>query len=121
MLMSRGPQTVAELHINCERPHKFADISSVESLLVERVAGGLVAELPRQPGSRENRWMHVFCGEPVIDDLLSVGAASATRTGDVTVGEIAVLTANIAKLEAEAGELWGMVAKLCAELGISAK
>ena len=124
MLMLRGPQTAGELRINCERLHKFADISSVESFLVElaeREEGGLVMELPRQPGSRENRWMHLLCGAPVIDERVHAGAASATPSGDVTVGEITALKANVAKLEAEVSELRAMVVKLCAELGVSAK
>ena len=29
VLMLRGPQTAAELRLNCERLHRFADISSV--------------------------------------------------------------------------------------------
>lgn len=123
MLMLRGPQTAGELRINCERLHKFADISSVESFLAElaeRAAGGLVVELPRQPGSRENRWMHLLCGAPVIDESVSASAASATPAGDVTVGEIAALKANVAKLEAEVSELRTMMDKLCAELGVSA-
>jgi uncharacterized protein len=124
MLMLRGPQTAGELRINCERLHKFADISSVESFLVElseRAAGGLVMELPRQPGSRENRWMHLLCGAPVIDEHVPAGAAFATPSGDVTVGEIAALKANVAKLEAEVSELRKMMGKLCAELGVSAE
>ncbi len=122
--MLRGPQTAGELRINCERLHKFADISSVESFLVElaeRAAGGLVVELPRQPGSRENRWMHLLCGEPVIDEHAPAEAASATSSGDVTVGEIAALKANVAKLEAEMSELRAMMGKLYAELGVSAE
>ena len=124
MLMLRGPQTAGELRINCERLHKFADISSVESFLVElaeRAAGGLVVELPRQPGSRENRWMHLLSGAPVIEERVPASAASATPAGDVTVGEIAALKANVAKLEAEVSELRAMMDKLCAELGVSAK
>jgi hypothetical protein len=35
MLMLRGPQTAAELRLNCERLHRFADISSVEAFLDE--------------------------------------------------------------------------------------
>ncbi|MFZ2542027.1 MAG: YceH family protein [Gallionella sp.] len=123
MLMLRGPQTAGELRINCERLHKFADISSVESFLVElseRAAGGLVVELSRQPGSRESRWIHLLSGTPVIDESVSVRISSATPSGDVTVGEIAALKANVAKLEAEVSELRAMIAKLCAELGISA-
>lgn len=122
MLMLRGPQTAGELRINCERLHKFADISSVESFLVElaeREAGGLVLELPRQPGSRENRWMHMLSGKPEIDESLSFGAAAATISADVTVGEIAALKANFAKLEAEVGELRSMIANLYEELGVT--
>jgi uncharacterized protein YceH (UPF0502 family) len=35
VLMLRGPQTAGELRLNCERLHKFADISSVEAFLEE--------------------------------------------------------------------------------------
>lgn len=124
MLMLRGPQTAGELRINCERLHKFADISSVESFLVElaeRAAGGLVVELPRQPGSRENRWMHLLSGAPVMEERASSSAPMATPSSDVTVGEIAALKANVAKLETEVGELRAMVAKLCKELGVAAE
>lgn len=123
MMMLRGPQTAGELRLNCERLHKFADISSVESFLVElaeRAAGGLVVELPRQPGARENRWMHLLSGAPIIEERAPVRAASATPAGDVTVGEIAALKANVARLEAEVSELRAMMGKLCAELGVSA-
>jgi uncharacterized protein YceH (UPF0502 family) len=122
LLMLRGPQTAGELRINCERLHKFADISSVESFLVElaeRAAGGLVVELSRQPGSRENRWMHLLSGEPVIEERVSASATYSSPTGDVTVGEIAALKANVARLEAEVGKLRALVNKLCSELGIS--
>ena len=122
LLMLRGPQTAGELRLNCERLHKFADISSVESFLVElaeRAAGGLVVELPRQPGSRENRWMHLLSGAPAIDE--GAPARASAPSGDVTVGEIAALKANVAKLEAEVSELRAMMGKLCAELGVSAK
>ena len=124
MLMLRGPQTAGELRINCERLHKFADISSVESFLVElveRTAGSLVVELPRQPGSRENRWMHLLSGAPAIEENVPSRAVSAVPSGDVTVGEIAALKANIARLDAEVSELRAMIAKLCAELGVSAR
>ena len=124
LLMLRGPQTAGELRLNCERLHKFADISSVESFLVElaeRAAGGLVVELPRQPGARENRWMHLLSGAPAIEERVPVRTASAAHSGDVTVGEIAALKANVARLETEMGELRAMIGRLCAELGISAE
>jgi hypothetical protein len=122
MLMLRGPQTAGELRINCDRLHKFADISSVESFLAELAepaAGGLVVELPRQPGSRENRWMHLLSGAPAIEERVSASAVSATPSGDVTVGEISALKANVARLEAEVSELRTRMDWLCTELGVS--
>ena len=118
-LMLRGPQTVGELRINSERLHKFADISSVEGFLVElaeREAGALVAELPRQPGARENRWLHLLSGAPAVEEQT---AAQAGPSGDVTLGEIAALKANVAGLEAEVGELRGLVERLYSELGVA--
>src|SRR3982750_4332319 len=70
ILMLRGPQTAGELRINCERLHRFADISAVEAFLHElaaRPAGALVVELARLPGARENRWAHLLSGEPDIE------------------------------------------------------
>jgi len=122
MLMLRGPQTAGELRLNCERLHKFADISSVESFLVElaeRVAGGLVLELPRQPGARENRWMHLLSGVPEIEERGSVKSNSSIQSADVTVGEVAALKANVIRLEDELSELKAMVLKLYADLGIT--
>jgi len=69
-LMLRGPQTAGELRINCERLHRFADISAVEGFLHELAArpeGALVAQLPRLPGARETRWAHLLGGTPEVE------------------------------------------------------
>src|SRR5438477_8975973 len=66
-MMLRGPQTIGELRINSDRLHRFADGSAVEGFLnelAERGAGALVVMLPRLPGARENRWMHLLSGTP---------------------------------------------------------
>ena len=116
ILMLRGPQTAGQLRINSERLHKFADISSVESFLVElseRSDGSLVVELPRQAGSRENRWMHLLSGEPVID----VGVITSSMpafTDPLRVDEIATLKASVAKLTEELSELRSKVDTLLA-------
>ena len=119
-LMLRGPQTVGELRINSERLHKFADVSAVEGFLEElseREAGALVVELPRQPGARENRWMHLLAGEPAVDEQATLSNAAASD--DVTVGEIAALRVHVARLEGEVAELRGMVERLQSELGMT--
>ena len=120
LLMLRGPQTAGELRINCERLHKFADISAVEGFLeelAERPEGAFVMELPRQPGARENRWTHLLSGPPALEESPTAAHIPSERTADVTVGEIAALKANVARLETEMDELKVVVAQLCKELG----
>jgi uncharacterized protein len=120
-MMLRGPQTSGELRINSERLHKFADISSVESFLAElaeRKDGALVVELPRQPGARENRWAHLLSGAPEVE-APAVATAAAGHSGGVTIGEIAALKANVAKLEAEVSAQRAQIARLYEELGIA--
>lgn len=119
VLMLRGPQTAGELRINCDRLHSFADISSVEAFLrelAERPAGALVAELPRQAGSRENRWAHLLSGPPVLQE--AAAGVAVSEAGGLAVAELAAVKANVARLEAEVGELKALVARVCSELGI---
>lgn len=118
VLMLRGPQTVGELRINCERLHRFADLSAVEAFLQElatRPAGALVAELPRQAGARETRWTHLLSGAPV--ESAPAAMTGEARTDVVSLSEVAILRADVARLEAELATLKATVAKLCAELG----
>jgi uncharacterized protein len=118
-LMLRGPQTLGELRINSDRLHRFADISAVDGFLQElaaRASGALVAELPRAPGSRENRWAHLLSGELPPDTLPS--DRSTPLAGDaIALTEIAALKANVRHLEEELEALKSTVANLRRDLG----
>jgi hypothetical protein len=106
-MMLRGPQTVGELRINCDRLHRFADTSAVEGFLhelAERGAGALVVMLPRLTGARENRWMHLLSGTPAADAPDEVDAGTASRD--------AALQADVAALKASVGELRDEIAAL---------
>jgi hypothetical protein len=62
VLMLRGAQTAAELKTRTERLGDVGDAHDVLARLEERE---LVALLPRQPGQREERWVHLLgAGEP---------------------------------------------------------
>ena len=66
-LLLRGPQTAAELRLNAERLHRFADVSSVEAFLDELATKtpARVVKLARAPGARE----HLLHGtDPVPGD-----------------------------------------------------
>jgi uncharacterized protein len=120
-LLLRGPQTVSELRVNCERLHRFADLSAVEGFLDELAArpeekgGPLVVKLARQPGAREPRWMHQLCG--TVDP--GVASAGVETEHFVATGEILALKAQHAALQVEVNELRGLVDKLCIELGVA--
>src|SRR5512139_854642 len=121
VLMLRGPQTSAELRINCERLHRFADASSVEAFLDELAArpqdkgGPLAVKLPRAPGAREARWAHLLCG--AID--VSALPVAAQSEDFVAASELASLKAQQSALRQEVDELRALVERLYAELGVS--
>ena len=76
VLLLRGPQTLGELRARTERLYAFEDLDSVHSainLLMKREPP-LVAVLPRQPGTKESRYMHLLSGS------LADSAASTTGT-----------------------------------------
>jgi hypothetical protein len=115
VLMLRGPQTAAELRLNCERLHRFADISSVEGFLEELAAKEppRVVKLPRAPGAREARWAHLLCGE-----VAEAGTAALLEGGGVSAGEIAALKVEQTRLAAEVDALKALVHRLARELGV---
>ena len=102
-LMLRGPQTAAELRLNCERLHRFADISSVEGFLDELVARDppRVVRLARAPGSRESRWAHLLCG----DVSPTQHAPSSPDEASATASQWEQLETRVAALEAQVAAL----------------
>src|SRR5690348_10343587 len=118
VLMLRGPQTVGELRINSERLHRFADTSAVEAFLEElcaRPAGALVVQLPRLPGARENRWAHLLSGTPKAETPAGEAKAEAESP---SLGEIAALKAQVARLDSEVAALKALVARISDQLGV---
>ena len=113
VLALRGPQTASELRLHCERLHRFADTSAVEAFLDELAArpaekgGPLALRLPRAPGAREPRWVHLLCG-PV--DAASFAAAPAAAA-EPPPGELAALREEVARLR-------GLVEHLYGQLGV---
>ncbi len=119
LLMLRGPQTAAELRLNCERLHRFADISSVEGFLDELAtkAVPMAIKLARAAGEREARWAHLLCGEVAQPAMRAV--ASAAEDLSVSAGEMAALRAEQTRLAAEVAELKALVQRLARDLGVS--
>jgi uncharacterized protein YceH (UPF0502 family) len=119
ILFLRGAQTPGELRINSERLHKFGDLLSVQAFLeelAERPAGALVKELQRQPGARENRWMHRLSGEPAEEAASHVPHEATGET--IGASEIATLRAELAELRQQVASLTETVERISRELGL---
>jgi len=68
VLLLRGPQTPGELRGRTERMHRFEELSDVTSTLqrlMQRDAP-LVSMLPRQPGTKETRYVHLLSGDAEV-------------------------------------------------------
>jgi uncharacterized protein len=126
ILLLRGPQTSGELRINCERLHKFADISAVEGFLEELAmrpvesGGALAKKLARAPGAREARWAHLLSGD-VAEAATSAPLSSSTDStaNPLATSEIAVLKHEVAALRDEIANLKNELARVKKELGMS--
>jgi uncharacterized protein YceH (UPF0502 family) len=123
----RGPQTAAELRLNSERLHCFADISSVEAFLDELALKDppRVVKLARAPGSREARWAHLLCGEAslpaasVASFAEGGAAAGADSLPSVSLGELVAIKAELARLAQRVETLEGDLAGVKRELGMA--
>ncbi|NLL15184.1 MAG: DUF480 domain-containing protein [Fibrobacter sp.] len=73
VLMLRGAQTAGEIKGRTERMYSFSNLQEVEETLKELISredGPFVKELPRQPGKKEPRFIHLFSTR-IIDSLES--------------------------------------------------
>jgi uncharacterized protein len=78
-------------------------------------------KLPRTPGERESRWMHLLCGEVAISAAaaLTDEAARGVRDESAASSEIEALKAEQKRLADEVIRLQALVQHMAAELGIS--
>ncbi len=111
VLLLRGPQTPGELRTRSERLYPFEDLEAVHAALnlLMRREPPMVKILPRQPGTKESRYMHLLSGD-------AAPALSPTTTRDAAAdsAEVVGLPARtlgsadgerLKELEAEVSEL----------------
>ena len=108
VLLLRGPQTPGELRGRTERMHHFETLDDVQSALQKLMQRQppLAKVLPRQPGTKESRYVHLLAGDVAVAELPQTTAASQD-SGD---GE------RMARLEEEVGALRREVAELREQL-----
>jgi uncharacterized protein YceH (UPF0502 family) len=94
MLFLRGPQTAGELRSRAGRMYAFEDLDAVHAALnlLMRRDPPLVKVLPRQPGTKESRYMHLLSGdsapvESVVAPHIAVGSNAGRGSAD-RIGEL---------------------------------
>ncbi len=123
LLMLRGPQTPAELRTNGERWYKFADAAAVDAVLLELQQRGddggqrMVQKLPRAPGAREQRWVHLLCGEVDVQALVSQAPSAAEAEG--LLSRVTTLENTVALLKADHALLREQLRSISEQLGIA--
>ncbi len=105
VLMLRGPQTVGEIRGRTGRMHDFpalADADAALDSLAAKVPKPLAARLPRQPGMKEQRCIHLLGGETVPASPVAAAAAAIAPPDE---GRLARLEEETAALRRELAEL----------------
>jgi len=109
VLLLRGPQTPGELRGRTDRMYHFEALEDVVSTL-DRLAQRtppLARILPRQPGTKESRYTHLFSGEPPEADVAqeSVARESAARAPSPASAGASSAADRITKLEEDVSRL----------------
>ncbi|EHU0382929.1 YceH family protein [Vibrio cholerae] len=106
-LLLRGAQTPGELRTRTNRLCTFTDVKETEAVLerlANRDSGALVVKLPREPGKRESRYHHLFCGEV---DMTAFATSSDNETN--ASSQYAELEQEVAALREEVAELRALI------------
>jgi uncharacterized protein len=103
-LLLRGPQTPGELRGHSERMFQFAELTDVQSTLQRLMTRepALVRVLPRQPGTKEARYMHLLCGDAAPVAAEQISTLTSNSLGD---DRVARLESLVEALQAELAEV----------------
>jgi uncharacterized protein YceH (UPF0502 family) len=105
VLLLRGPQTPGELRGRSERMYRFETLDDVQST-IQRLSDRtppLMRVLPRQPGTKESRYVHLFSEDMWPTETHTSQSIPAPRaTND---SRVSALEAEVAGLRNEVAEL----------------
>lgn len=107
VLMLRQAQTLGELRTRTTRLAAFDSLEAVERTLqglASRTDGPYVQELPRQPGQRERRFMHLLAGS---EFAAAAAPAVIAVEKESLEARVAALEETVAALQRELAELRG--------------
>ncbi len=108
VLLLRGPQTPGELRGRTERMYRFEGLDDVISALdrLSQREPPLAAVLPRQPGTKESRYMHLFSAEaPPAVELAHAPSRASEPDRTAADDRLSHLENEILELKREVAEI----------------
>ncbi len=108
VLMLRGPLTTGEVRTRGGRLCEFSSLDEADAVLSklsEREDGPYVRKLPRQPGRKEARYVHLLCGEPEVAAEHTESAREATRHDPDQETRLTAVEDEVASLRTELARL----------------
>lgn len=104
VLMLRGDQTLAEIKNHTQRIYAFADIAEVKKHidgLLLHDDNPLITELPKKPGAKETRFMHLLAGDIDMEKYMSAPVTAGVKNQPLEALQARVdeLESRLAKLE----------------------
>lgn len=107
VLLLRGPQTPGELRGRTDRLYPFDELSDVQSTLQKLIDRDppFVKVLPRQPGTKESRYAHLFCGDHFPQASEADRGFHAGGAGSEDSARLQAVEEQVAALRREVDEL----------------
>ena len=106
LLLLRGAQTPGELNTNSGRLYEFETLDEVNEVIEQLVnfEPAFLVQLPKRTGQKEVRYMHLFGGEPQIEEDEHF-AEPARKSVNELEQRIQTLEENYAQLKADLDKL----------------
>ena len=107
VLLLRGAQTPGELRGRTERMHRFEDLTEVLPTLQRLMQREppLAKILPRQPGTKESRYMHLLSGDTEDASVARAPSPAFVSSASADGGRLARLENELADLRNDVSDL----------------
>ncbi|MEH6307343.1 YceH family protein [Olivibacter sp. CPCC 100613] len=114
LLLLRGPLTVGEINSNSGRLYEFESLAEIQEYLdklsKESELPAMLIQVPKRPGQKEVRYMHLFGGIPDFE------SNEFNEDATTNIQDTEILEARLAKVEQELETLKEAFEKLLKEL-----
>lgn len=107
LLFLRGALTPGEINSNSGRLYEFDSLDDVQEVLEQLTSNEtpFIVQIPKRAGQKEARYVHLFAGEPDLNDEGDPVAEPARKSVGELEARVAMLEENYAQLKTDFDKL----------------